>query len=96
MNEENDIPVRKLLEEWGLLDAKRLIAQYHCRRSGENGANGDVVVQIFDWGPERNSHRYQWEVSELRDGTNRNAASPPSESVLGAGCRVRWGDLDKF
>ncbi len=65
---------------------------FHCIRTGKNGNEQEVQVDILDAGPDVNqSYRYYC-VAKSEDG--KKATGIPDSSVALVLMHVRWGDLD--
>jgi len=94
MSESNDGNVREVLRDNGIYEAHRLIGEYRCYRKREDGEDQEVLVRIYDMGPESPRVRYSWKVTVPTAEERGPVPANSAESVEEAGRNVRWQELD--
>lgn len=91
---EGDAQVREQLKSEGIFEAHRLIAEYKCHRKHPDGDYQDVVVRIFDMGPESPRARYSWNVTVPGAESPEPIPSNTGDTVQRAGHVAQWNQLD--
>ena len=91
---DSDADVRKILKSNGIFEAHRLLAEYKCYRNRKDGRMQDVLVRIFDLGPDNPRARYWWEVSVPSAEVPESIDANPADSIIYAGHNPHWNLLD--
>ena len=91
---EHDADVRQILADNGIYEAHRLIAEYKCERTRKDGGNQEVLVRIYDMGPDHPKSRYSWKVSVPLADEPGPVYANPADTVYKAGDTPHWHMLD--